>query len=180
MRQLIKKILKEETSKKLDFDRIYSTMWNKMLNQVCMKYTNDIDKAKDFCQNGFVKVYNNLHKYQEGGSLEGWVRRVINNSILDELRKSKMKFVDGEDGFDFSRLDMDDEIEIDDSELKASEIRKALPKLPPSQRKAIEMFFLDGLSHEEIANELNISLGTSKTNLMKAKDKMKNLLNKLN
>lgn len=168
-----KSILKEVA----EFNDIYSTMWDKMLNTVCMKYTKDRNKAEDFCQNGFIKVYKNLHKYDDSGSLEGWVRRVINNNILDELRKKKMDFVDGEGGFDFSRLDVGEE-PYEEEGLSMSDVRKVLPQLSPAYRKAFELYYLDGLKHDEIAKKLNISTGTSKTNLMKAKRKVRELLGK--
>lgn len=167
-----KQLLREVT----EFQEIYSTMWDKMLNQVCMKYTKDRDKAQDFCQNGFIKVYKNLNKYDDTGSLEAWVRRVINNSILDELRKKKLSFVDGEDGFDFSRLDVGDE-EYEEG-LSMDQIKKVLPKISPAYRKTIELYYIDGLKHNEIAKKLGVSPNTSKTNLMKAKAKMKELLSK--
>ena len=160
-----------------EFQEIYSTMWDKMLKQVCMKYTNDVSKAEDFCQNGFIKVHKNLHKYEETGSLAGWVRRVINNSILDELRKNKLSFVDNEDGFDFSRYDNSDEdYEEEEENLSISDITKVLPQLSPAYKKTFELYYLDGLTHNEIAEELGVSPSTSKTNLMKAKNKIKGLL----
>lgn len=179
MKNLIKKILREELHRnEVKFQDIYSSMWGKMLNQVCMKYTKDRNKAEDFCQNGFIKVYKNLGKYDESGSLEGWVRRVINNSILDELRKEKMSFVDkGDDGFDFSRLDVGEE-EYEESEFSLEDIKKVLPQLSPAYKKVFELYYLDGLKHEDIAKKLNISANTSKTNLMKAKAKIKSLLQK--
>ena len=168
-----KSILKET----VEFQDIYSTMWDTMLNQVCMKYTKDKNKAEDFCQNGFIKVYRNLHKWDGTGSLEGWVRRVINNNILDELRKKKLDFVDGEKGFDFSRLDVGEE-PYEEEGLSMKDVRKILPQLPPSYKKAFELYYLDGLKHDEIAKKLSISPNTSKTNLMKAKIKVRDLLKK--
>ena len=142
-----------------------------------MKYTKDKNKAEDFCQNGFIKVYRNLYKWDDTGSLEGWVRRVINNNILDELRKKKLDFVDGEKGFDFSRLDVGEE-PYEEEGLSMKDVRKILPQLPPSYKKAFELYYLDGLKHDEIAKKLNISPNTSKTNLMKAKRKVRELLGK--
>ena len=168
-----KSILKET----VEFQDIYSTMWDTMLNQVCMKYTKDKNKAEDFCQNGFIKVYRNLDKWNNTGSLEGWVRRVINNNILDELRKKKLNFVDGEEGFDFSRLDVGEE-PYEEEGLSMKDVRKILPQLPPSYKKAFELYYLDGLKHDEIAKKLSISPSTSKTNLMKAKRKVRDILKK--
>jgi RNA polymerase sigma factor (sigma-70 family) len=159
------------------FETIFNDYYQKMLNTVCMKYTKDLDKAQDFCQNGFIKVYQNLNKYDETGSLEGWVRRVINNSILDELRKKKMDFVDGEDGFDFSRYDSGEEdYKEDDDELSMDDVMIGLEKLSPTYKKIFKMFYLDGLSHEEISKKLGISVGTSKSNLFKAKANIKKYL----
>jgi RNA polymerase sigma-70 factor (ECF subfamily) len=87
-----------------------------------------------------------------------------------------MKFVDGEDGFDFSRYDSEDE-EYKET-IPMEDIQKLLPQLPNSQRKVIELYYIDGLKHDEIAEKLGITASTSKTNLMKAKAKLKNLLPK--
>ena len=171
-------ILKEENTE-IDFNDLYSNLWGKMVNNVCKKYTKDQSKAEDYCQNGFIKVHKNLHKYANTGSLEGWVSRVINNSIIDDIRKEKMKFVDnGEDGFDFSRLDNSTEEEDLGIGLSMSDVIKVLPKLSPAYKKVFEMYYLDGLKHSEIGEHLGISPSTSKTNLMKAKKRIQALLGK--
>lgn len=171
-------ILKEENTE-INFNDLYSNLWDKMVNSVCKKYTKDQSKAEDYCQNGFIKVHKNLHKYANTGSLEGWVSRVINNSIIDDIRKEKMKFVDnGEDGFDFSRLDNSTEEEDLGIGLSMSDVIKVLPKLSPAYKKVFEMYYLDGLKHNEIAEHLGISPSTSKTNLMKAKKRIQSLLGK--
>lgn len=185
MRNIIRRILKEEIKKSLlienndlDFNTIYNDLWDKMLYNVCMRYTKNVDKAQDFCQNGFIKVYKNLDKYDGSGSLEGWVRRVISNNILDELRKEKMTFVDsGDREFDFSRLDVGDD-EYFEPELSMNDVKKVLPQLPNKQREAFELYILKGLKHDEIAKKLGISVGTSKSNLAKAKKKVKELIGK--
>ena len=86
----IKKIVNENGDSK--FNDIYGRLWDKMMATVCRKYTKDEAKAKDFCQNGFIKVYQNINKFNEKGSIESWVSRVIRNNILDELRKKKINF----------------------------------------------------------------------------------------
>ena len=67
-----------------------------MLRQVCMKYTNDINQAKDYCQSGWVKVYQKLDKFTGKGSVDGWISTVIRNTILDELRKRKIDYAEKE------------------------------------------------------------------------------------
>lgn len=176
MKDLIKKILKEEFLKEnIDFNELYSSMWDKMLKTVCMKYTKDVDKAQDFCQNGFLKVYNNLNKYDNTGSLDGWVRRIITNSIIDELRKEKSGINTVSDDDYVSKLNISDD-EYTEPEQNMSDVIKVLHKLSPAYRKTFEMYYLDGLRHEDIAKELGVSINTSKTNLMKAKNNIKKLL----
>lgn len=143
-----------------------------------MRYTNSVDKAQDFCQDGFMKVYKNLNKYDGEGNLEGWVRRVINNNILDSLRKTKNTTIDNTvDGFDFSKYDQP----IEDDSKKDEDIKKIIgfiPKLTPAYKKTLELYYLSGLSHKEIAERLGVSINTSKTNLMKAKSKIRDMIKK--
>ena len=170
-------ILKEETE--INFDKLYTDLWGKMVNVVCKKYTKDQSKAEDYCQNWFIKVHKNLHKYKNTGSIEAWVSRVITNSVLDDIRKEKMKFVDdGEDDFDFSRLDTSTEDDVIVDSLSISDVVKVLPQLSPAYKRAFEMYYLDGLQHSEIAKKLGITPSTSKTNLMKARKAIKNILAK--
>jgi len=162
-----KKVFKEETSK-FDFEELYSTLWDKMLHTTCKKYTKDINKAMDYCQNGFMKVYKNLHKFDGSGSLEGWVRRVISNNIKDEIRKNKIELYNGE--YDISRI----EVPVEDyEEPNIDEIIKVIPMLPPSYRKTFELYYLKGYSHKDIAKMLGVSQSTSKTNLMKGRNLIK-------
>jgi len=169
-----KSLLKEV----LEFKDIYHSLWDKMLKQVCMKYTNSVDKAEDFCQDGFMKVYRNLNKYDGKGSLEGWVRRVISNNILDSMRKSKNITIDNTvDGFNFSTYDQP----IEDDSKRGDDIKKIIgfiPKLTPAYKKTLELYYLSGLSHKEIAERLGVSINTSKTNLMKAKSKIRDMIKK--
>ena len=160
----------------VDFGGIYTSLWSKMLNTVCRKYTTDLDKAEEYCQSGFIKVYDNISKYDGKGSLEAWVSRVINNHIIDELRKSEVEIYDGgDDGFDFSRLIYSEDI-YEESEYSISEIMELLKYLSPSYKRVFEMYYLDGLKHNEISEILSISTNTSKTNLMKAKKNLRNYL----
>jgi len=175
-----KDILKEDTltvnQTNISFDDLYSSLWVKMLNRVCRKYTIDNDKAQDYCQNGFIKVYNNIHKYVGKGSLEGWVSRVISNSILDELRGGRVEITDGGlEGFDLTSIKMVENI-YEEPEYSMSETLRLVQYLPSSQKKSIKMYYLDGLQHKEISKILGISVGTSKSNLSKAKKALKRYL----
>ena len=177
MRNLIKQILREEVEKTPNFQEIYSTMWDKMLKQVCLKYTKDINKAEDYCQNAFMKVNRVLPKYDGGGSLEGWVRRVINNSVLDELRKEKRGLEFSSEEPDWSRVDMVND-EPYEEDYNIGMIEKVLPELPSGYRTVFELYHLRGYDNKEIANKLGITVGTSKSQLNKARKKVRELVSK--
>jgi RNA polymerase sigma-70 factor (ECF subfamily) len=161
-----------------DFDSVYKSLYPKMLNQICLSYANgDRDKADEYCQLGFIKVYQKMGSYKNTGPIEGWVKRIIKNTIIDELRKDKkgpiMKDID------FEILDV-----LDDSPeeplYSSSDIKRSMETLPPMTKKTFEMYYFDNMTHQEIANELGISDGTSKSNLFRAKAKIKSFLEDLN
>jgi len=160
-------LVKEETTE-INFEELYSSLWDKMLHTTCKKYTKDINKAMDYCQNGFMKVYKNLHKFDGSGSLEGWVRRIISNNIKDEIRKNKIELHNAE--YDISRI----EVPVEDyKEPNVDEIIKVIPMLPPSYRKTFELYYMRGYSLREIADMLGVTESTSKTNLMKGRNIIK-------
>jgi len=157
-----------------DMGKIYNDLWDEMLHHVCMKYTNDINTAQDYCQNGFIKVYQNIHKKTGKGSLKGWIRRVINNNILDELRKKKIKYTS--DDSVLGRIE--DPTSSEDQyveKISAIEIMRAAENLSPRFKEVFDLYF-DGYKHEEIAEKLGISVGTSKSNLFKAKANIRKYL----
>jgi len=156
----------------ISFEEIYLKYWDKILNNVCMKYTKDRNKAEDYCQIGFIKVYDNLHKYADKGTLEGWIGRIVRNAIIDEIRKEKNIF-----SYDFNYIDIETTDEEYEELYNVDMIYSVLDKLPPSYRIAFDMYYMEGLKHEEISKKLNISLSASKTNLMKAKNKIRKILN---
>ena len=129
--------------------------------------------AQDWCQNGFIKVYNNLSKYKNEGSLEGWVRRVITNSILDEKRKKTLPI-----NYEFTWELLEEETEenrdneIDDN---IQQVLRIKDQLPPSQLQIFELV-MDGYKHKDIAKKLNIHEGTSKSNFYKAKGNIRKFL----
>jgi RNA polymerase sigma-70 factor (ECF subfamily) len=161
-----------------DFDSVYKSLYPKMLSQVCLRYSNgNRDKAEDYCQLGFIKVHEKMGMYDGTGNLEGWIRRTITNTIIDEIRREKRGPKKKE--VDFDRQDFEDE-SPEEPLYSKSDIQLAIDELPPVMKKTFIMYYLDDMSHQEIADELGISDGTSKSNLFKAKAKVKSFLNNLN
>ena len=170
-----KKLSESNNISNHQWNKIYNDLWDEILHGVCMKYTNDINTAEDYCQNGFIKVYQNINKFRGGGSLKGWIKKVINNNIIDELRKKKIKYTTDEP--DWSRMDTPESEEYKEEGISVEDIMRASDRLSPKFQAVFDLYS-QGYKHEEIANELGISIGTSKSNLFKAKANIRKYLGK--
>ena len=132
---------------------------------VCMRYVKDRTAAEDVLQTGYVKVFQKVQEYRGEGSFEGWIRRIMVNTAIENYRKNlrNLNVVPIEDafeepatGFDFSRLGMQD-------------LMKVIQKLADGYRLVFNMYAIEGYSHKEIADALGISEGASKSQLSRAR-----------
>lgn len=156
----------------------YKYFYGKMMG-VCLRYAKNPDDAKDILHDGFIKVFNNLHKFKFDGSIEGWVRRIIVNTAIDSLRKDKNTYSIDEN---YDVVDEDSLPEEDNfyEQFSSNDIVEAIQNLSPAYKAVFNLYVIEGYSHQEIAEELNISIGSSKSNLAKAKRNLKiELLKKL-
>lgn len=133
---------------------------------LCLKYCSSYDQAKDSLHDGFIKIFKNISKFNEKGSFEGWMTRVIINNALREYQ-NKSSFIKIEDEY-FDN----EEIEIEDEGLSFDFLMKLIHDLPNQYRVVFNLYAMDGYSHKEIAESLNISVGTSKSNLARARKKL--------
>jgi len=156
--------------------KLYETFYSKML-VVCMRYANDVDEAKDILHDGFIKVFTQLKNFGHKGSLEGWIRKIVVNTAIDSVRKKKDILFQRDDEYGFER-DISDSEDIAAEKymkMKAELVMKLIQKLTPMYRTVFNMYVIDNHTHKEIAEMLNISEGTSKSNLAKAKNKLREL-----
>lgn len=150
---------------------VYETHYSKMMG-VCMRYANSEDEALDILHDGFIKVFRYITKYQPGTSLYGWIRRIMVNTAIDHYRKMSKRRTE----------DLDHAFNIEGKEPNAienvteKEIMKAVQSLTPTYRTVFNLYVIDGYSHREIAEQLDISESTSRSNLVKARSKLKKLL----
>ncbi|HBS88457.1 MAG: hypothetical protein A2W91_15015 [Bacteroidetes bacterium GWF2_38_335] len=157
--------------------KLHELYYGKMLS-VCYRYASDMDEAKDILQDGFIKVFQRLKSYEFKGSLEGWIRRIMVNNAIDFVRKKKelVFSLDDDHRIDNLKEDSEEDFEAENySRLKAEVIMNLLQKLSPAYKMVFNMYVLENYSHKEIADELGISIGTSKSNLAKAKFRLKEL-----
>lgn len=161
-KQLIKDCLKGDAKAQ---KRFYDTFAPRMYG-VCLRYANDADTAKDYLQEAFIRVFNHLGQYRFEGSLEGWIRRVVVNTALEKLRKNdvlknsaELEVVRGMANHQTTPVDRISEMEL----------VKLIQSMPNGFRTVFNLFAIEGYSHLEISNMLNISEGTSKSQYARAR-----------
>ena len=157
---------------------VYQRLYGKMMS-VCLRYTKDSHEAKDILQDGFIKVFNNLSKYDFNGSFEGWVRRIIVNTAIDYYRKNKYvySFSDSQSSNeDINPTNEDDFEESIYNNIKTEDIMAAIQQLSPAYRTVFNLYVMEGYSHQQISEALQISIGTSKSNFSKAKQNLQKIL----
>lgn len=157
---------------------LYEHFYGKMLG-VCLRYADDKDEAKDMLQDGFIKVFQKLDGFNREGSLEGWIRRVVVNTALDRLRTKKRSIIlaKSEERIDENAEFIEWELEEDETlELGINDIVEAMHQLSPAYRAVFNLYIMEDMTHKEIAEELGISEGTSKSNLAKAKMRLRKIL----
>lgn len=138
---------------------------------ICVRYTGSIDEAREVLNDGFMKVFNKIDKYNTEKSFEGWLKRVLINTAIDHYRANKKHnghaSLNGHDREISSNA-------ID--EISHKELLMLVQRLSPQYRTVFSLFVIDGFSHEDIAEKLNISVGTSKSNLSKARANLRQML----
>lgn len=138
--------------------------YKNMMYGVCLRYSSCRDEANDFLQDGFIKVFAELKSYKPIAPLGAWMRKVQVNVCLMNLRKKKMQFIELENISDSYTAQQDIF-----SELGEKELIRMIQKLPDGYRTVFNLYIIEGYSHSEIAKMLDISEGTSKSQLSRAR-----------
>ena len=146
----------------------------KMLS-VCRYYIKDVQHAEEAMLTGFFKVFSNLKSFRGEGSFEGWIRRIMVRESISFLRQEK--------NIEFPVEEVDFKNEFTDtinSDMEIAEIQQLIDALPEGYKMVFVMYAIEGYKHNEIANMLNITEGTSKSQLFKARKMLQEKLHALN
>ena len=143
---------------------LYETYSRKMMG-VCLRYVSDRETARDLLQDGFVKVFTSMDSYSGLGSFEGWMRKIFVNCALEYLRKSDVLR---------EAVDLDNTVELVHpdssaiSDMSAVELMKLVQELPAGFRTVFNLFAIEGYSHKEISEMMNITESTSRSTGLEA------------
>lgn len=162
-RTIILRCLKNDTKAQRHLYDTYKNKWY----AICLRYLNNRDTANDILQNSLIKIFSNIKTFDENkGTFSAWSNRIVINECLSHLRsslhKSRLLNVDNDDSAIYQGL-----TPIDN--LTAEELTKIIQKLPDGYRVVFNMHAIEGYTHKEIAEELGISEGTSKSQYFKAR-----------
>ncbi len=153
---------------------LYRKYFNTMMH-MCLRYTDDRDKAMEIVNNGFLRVFKKLDTFAFKGSLEGWIRKLVYHSLSDYFKKHS-KYLQ------FLVLEERDEPQKEEAlqQMYMEDILKMVDQLPPATRRVFRLYAIEGFTHVEIAKKNNISVGTSKWHLSNARKQLQHLIKKNN
>jgi len=140
--------------------------YSMLMYNICLAYAGDRTEAMDLLQEGFIKVFKNISKFVETGSLEGWIRRIVTNTAIDHYRKNQIsrKMITLEEA-EISGKSLDKTPDL----LNYKDIYKQVKRLPNGARMIFNLHAIEGYTHKEIAEKLNITEGTSKSQVNRAR-----------
>jgi RNA polymerase sigma-70 factor (ECF subfamily) len=164
-----------QAGKSKEQEKLYQKYYGKMMS-ICLRYAKDQDEAKDILQEGFVKVFSNIKTFKGEGSLEGWIKRIMVNTAINHYHKNK-KYVISNTETEIP--DVGEQPDFDEEAIKQlsyEDILELIRSLTPAYQTVFSLYVIEGYSHKEIANLLQINEGTSKSNLAKARIKLQKML----
>tara|TARA_Y100001933_G_scaffold265263_1_gene338689 strand:- start:14836 stop:15366 length:531 start_codon:yes stop_codon:yes gene_type:complete len=159
LEELIENCKKGKRQAQEELYRRYSSV----LFGMCLKYSRNKTEAEDNLHDSFITIFDKLDQFSFKGSFEGWIKRITVNTVLQKYRKDQHLNVVSEN--------IEDEIEVDteDTDISLSTLLGYIQELPHKYRLTFNLYVLDGYSHKEIGEMLGTSIGTSKSNLARAK-----------
>lgn len=163
-----------ERSAQYQLYRLYS----KAMFNVCMRVLNRAEEAEDVLQDAFLDAFTHLHQFRQQSTFGAWLKQIVVNKAISQLRSQRVKWVELE-----SLQNVENEYDIEDNcydaneaELNVERIRQALHLLPGGYRVVLSLYLFEGYDHEEISGLLGISESTSRTQYMRAKQKLMELI----
>ncbi|WP_372754785.1 RNA polymerase sigma factor [Mariniflexile sp.] len=163
LEQLIENCKINDTKAQSELYKLFSSK----LFSVCLKYSRNYAEAEDNLQDAFLTIFKKIDQYKNKGSFEGWLKRVAINTVLQQYRNEKVFDIINDTQIE------DEEIEVDEDTISIDYLLQLIQQLPDRYRLVFNLYVLDDYSHKEIADMLNINIGTSKSNLARARQILK-------
>ena len=149
--------------------------YSKAMFNTCLRLLNNVTEAEDVLQDSFIEAFKNLQNFEYRTSFGGWLKQICVNRSINQLKKRKLDLVDIEKN---GQYDLAEETTIDEKEvsLKVEAVKKAIMQLPDGYRTVLSLYLLEGYDHEEIAGILNVAESTTRTQFIRARQKLLQVL----
>ncbi|MET3880050.1 sigma-70 family RNA polymerase sigma factor [Chitinophaga sp. OAE865] len=157
------------------FRELYEAYSAAMYN-ICLRMTNNVSDAEDTLQEAFIQVHKSINKLEQAASLSAWIKRIVVNHCLNALRKKKVYFEEVEE------VEVMAEEGIDEAQFTwtVAAVKSAIHGLPQGYRTVLNLYLFEEYSHREIAEMLGITESTAKTQYMRAKEKVRQIVKQQN
>jgi RNA polymerase sigma factor (sigma-70 family) len=168
LHQLINGCIKQDRkSQKLLYKAFYGFSM-----AICLRYAGDRDEAAEVMNQGFFKIFTKIESYDPARPFKAWLGKIMMNVSIDYYRANlKMAYAE-----DLENAEHVSDVNLADNNLNYNDLLAMVQRLPQGYRTVFNLFAIDGYSHEEISEMLNINIGTSKSNLFKARQKLKQMI----
>lgn len=167
-KQLVRRCISGDRKAQKEFFEVYA---RKMMG-VCLRYARNSQEAEDMLQDGFIRVFTHLHTFNFDGPLEAWIRRVVVNASLRHVNKKSFSYEEIGIPEYYDQSVMSEAI----SKLSEQELLTLISHLPLGYKTVFNLYIIEGYSHKEIAEMLDIGESTSRSQLAKAKKTLQNLI----
>ncbi|MEO0473312.1 MAG: RNA polymerase sigma factor [Bacteroidota bacterium] len=157
------------------YQRALYEQYNRLMFAVCLRYADNHEDARDILQEGFIRVFRKVDTFRGQGSFEGWIRRIMVHTSIEHYRRNSRYFMVDIDEARGLELDADAL-----SVLSREEIMNLVAELPVGYRTVFNLYVVEGYTHQDISLMLDISVGTSKSQLSRAKKLLQEKLSRLN
>ncbi|HEY4655172.1 MAG TPA: RNA polymerase sigma factor [Cyclobacteriaceae bacterium] len=154
------------------FKRIYD-LYSRAMYNVAYRITADEDDAGDVIQEAFISAFSHLDRYRGDATFGAWLKRIVVNKAINQVKKRKPETLPMEEDWDVAE-ERNDEIEVDHQTVER--VKEAIRQLPEGYRTVLSLYLLEGYDHQEISQILSVSVSTSKSQLNRAKNKLKEIL----
>jgi RNA polymerase sigma-70 factor (ECF subfamily) len=149
-------------------------LYSKAMYNVCLRVTNNEMEAEDVLQESFVSAFNHIHSYKGTAAFGSWLKRITLNNAINVMKKRRIEFQQVDDYADFD--DRHESDEEQDFEYDVRQVKSAIQLLPEGYRLVLTLYLIEGYDHKEIAEILEITESTSKSQFNRSKKKLKEIL----
>jgi RNA polymerase sigma-70 factor (ECF subfamily) len=170
----LKNLIKRCKQNDIASQKLLYEMFADVLFSISLKYSRNYSEAEDNLQDAFITIFEKIHQFQHKGSFEGWLKRITVNICLQRYRKQKVFELVNEEALKA------EDVYVEDQSYSLQFLLNCIQTLPDRYRMVFNLYTLDGFSHKEIAAKLQITEGTSKSNLSRAKEILRRKISEVN